>query len=210
MYNNVLILDLNTIYYKLLHSITRQIFIKASMTSVGCSLSTDWYGTPTSPITFSLRIENNTLIFEVNIEKSPIFNHQHAIYTSGLWDADVGEIFLCNPKTGFYLEINLDPNGSWWSCCFIAPHECAPNNPQPLIDIKTQSNSNEHNWNSSISIPLSALPQELEFDPLTTTGNITFCLSQNSKMQYVSYLNLGSGTPNFHKPQCWSRLFQLC
>lgn len=138
-------------------------------------------------------------------------------FIEGLWTGDCAELFLSNPNTGFYIELNLSPVGSWWFCAFTAPHcrllECAvPPGVITTASIPTSSGAPD-NWSASLTIPLLSLPLELEFDPHFTTGNVTFCLHDNirrpNKELFFSYYKLGDNTltsPNFHIPQKWRKI----
>jgi hypothetical protein len=51
-------------------------------------------------------------------------------FFEGLWYGDCGEFFLYAPSTQRYIEVNVAPNGAWWSCVFSAPRvrdlACSP------------------------------------------------------------------------------------
>ena len=43
---------------------------------------------------------------------------QHNQFYEGLWRADCGELWLASSESDRYIEINLGPNGAWWTCVF--------------------------------------------------------------------------------------------
>jgi hypothetical protein len=128
-------------------------------------------------------------------------------FVEGLWEADVVELFLLNPETGFYAEFNLGPRGGWWCCSFRSPRARVDESPNPLPGVKAMANASEFAWDSSLSVPLHSLPEALAFDPVKTRGNITFCLG--APQQYISLADLGGGEPDFHRPEKWIPISSL-
>ena len=133
------------------------------------------------------------------------------------------ELFLANPNSGFYVEVNLSPVGSWWFCAFTSPHKRHVEQPARLPGVTTTSSRNSDSWSASLTLPLVSLPLELQFDPSVTTGNVTFCLQNNRDHKqnnhkpcdyeggqlYFSYYRLrdeAHPSPNFHLPHKWRRV----
>jgi hypothetical protein len=125
-------------------------------------------------------------------------------FVEGLWEGDAAELFLANPKTGWYIEFNLGPRGAWWCCGFDAPRVRCAEGPKPLHETKTWCAPSEAGWDSALAIPINSLPPKLGFSPRTTTANIAFCLGM--PQQYFSLADLGGGQPDFHRPEKWPAL----
>lgn len=174
-------------------------------------LSRDWYGANIEARPeFDIRIIDDNIVFNVLIYKKPYIVSDSNGYTAGLWNADVAELFLCNPSNGYYLELNLAPNGAWWSCAFDNIRNGADEHPNPLENVTTTSHMNESSWSAEIIIQITSLPDNLRFDPQITIGNITFCLKDESEgTRYVSLFDLGPGEPDFHRPSHWKPLFSF-
>lgn len=171
-------------------------------------LRQDWFGVrhPAVP-TFSLRLESGAIVLRAWATKPALMvADDKRGYTAGLWEGDCAELFLLNPATGYYLEFNLSPKGGWWSCAFTAPRVRVPEGPVAVAGVSATGAVAPGSWRSELRIPVASLPPELAFDPATTRGNVTFCLG-NDPQRYLTAADLGGGTPDFHRPAKWVRLF---
>jgi len=174
------------------------------------TMDTDWFGGP-APCRprWALCVRGGDLCFRAGADLPPICleTDSGGGFVEGLWEGDVAELFLLNPATGFYVEFNLSPRGSWWCCPFDAPRERTAPGPAPLPGARTESTATGAGWDSAIAVPLASLPAALAFDPGTTRGNITFCLGRPPS--YFTAADLGGGAPDFHRPDKWVALKQL-
>jgi hypothetical protein len=167
-------------------------------------LNTDWYGIALqTPPQWGLVLTEDSLIFRGKLSTAPncIAPDKSGDFVEGLWEADVAELFLLNPKTGYYIEFNLGPKGAWWCCTFESPRVRTNTGPEKLTGVKTTAAFSESAWDSVLKIPLKSLPTRLVFDPETTKGNITFCVGV--PQHFVSLADLGDGVPDFHRPDKW-------
>ena len=77
---------------------------------------------------------------------------QPSQYFEGLWRGDCGELWLASSESSRYIEVNLAPNGAWWTCVFSSPRnrdlDCPPPQCQNL-----QSESLGQYWQSSLTLP---------------------------------------------------------
>lgn len=171
-------------------------------------LDKDWFGQPVPAAPeCELRLDAGSLTLRARVKKPPLtVAGDTGGYAEGLWEGDCAELFLVNPKTGYYLEFNLSPKGGWWCCAFTAPRVRAPGAPRETPGVVTQASSDAASWSAEIRIPVASLPAEVAFDPAVTAGNITFCLG-NAPQIYLTYADLGGGKPDFHLPGKWVRLF---
>jgi len=164
----------------------------------------DWFGAPTpGPPLWALAIDNDILAFRGMVGSPPICieHDSEGSFIEGLWEADVVELFLANPSTGFYVEFNLGPRGAWWCCAFDSPRSRCEGGTKHMEGVRTKATCLENAWDSAMSIPLKSLPDGLAFDAGTTLANITFCLGK--PQQFVTLADLGDGEPDFHRPDKW-------
>jgi hypothetical protein len=176
--------------------------------TLSASLEKDWFGEPVAAgPRFKLTLAAGELVLRGYAGKPPlIIAADNGGYAEGLWDGDCAELFLVNPDTGYYIEFNLSPKGGWWCCEFTAPRVRAPGAPRELVGVTTKASPGVDDWAATIRIPVASLPAELAFDPKKTLGNVTFCLGDSPQL-YLTHADLGGGTPNFHLPDKWVKLF---
>lgn len=82
--------------------------------------SLDWYGAQSQfRPRMSVRIESEILTFQFEAKKSPNCDLSLSLgdFQEGLWERDVAEFFVAGPGKR-YQEINISPNGAWWSALF--------------------------------------------------------------------------------------------
>lgn len=173
-------------------------------------LDLDWYGTPVpGHPRWRLAVEGADLVLRgaVDVKPTRVPGDAPGRFVEGLWDGDLVEAFLLNPANGFYLELNLAPRGAWWACAHTAPRVRVPGGAQPLDGGRTRLVDSEERWDTTLRVPLASMPPELAFDPATTRGNVTICIG--SPQRYLTVADLGGGTPDFHRPECWVPLAEL-
>lgn len=175
---------------------------------LSATLDKDWFGAPVvARPRFELGLDAGHIVLRGLASKPPLtVPDDSGAYTEGLWNGDCAELFLVNPDTGYYIEFNLSPKGGWWCCEFTAPRVRAPGSPRALTGVTATAQPTEGAWDSTLRIPVASLPAELAFDPAKTRGNITFCLGDSPQL-YLTHADLGGGTPNFHLPEKWVKLF---
>jgi hypothetical protein len=171
-------------------------------------ISRDWTGAEISPAPlFSLAMDRERLWFVAGHAR-PAALHPRArpgAFQAELWKHDVAELFLADPAGGRYLEINLAPNGAWWSCEFTAPRVRAEETDIFLPDVATFADlAADGSWLAAIALPLDVLRARLGFGP-TTRANATFLLG-SPEQRFFSANDLGGGEPDFHIPQRFSPL----
>jgi hypothetical protein len=130
-------------------------------------------------------------------------------FHEGLWRFDCGELWLCNPENGRYLELNLAPNGAFWSCVFALPRLRDGDIKSPLC--LTRSITDMEGWFSTLTISRSEIERSLgTFDGLI--GNVTLILGGCPDVD-APLENLHSAVPlgavDFHRPQDWVPLSNL-
>ncbi len=171
-------------------------------------LGADWFGDRFQPaVGFALAKDAERLWFLAS-HTAPALLHPQARpgkFQPELWKYDVAELFLADPKSGRYLELNLSPNGAWWSCEFTAPRvrDAARNEPMP--DVQTYYElAPSGGWIAAMSIALDVLEARIDFGP-ETKGNVAFILGSPAQ-RFLTATKLGDGPPDYHLPQLFPTL----
>jgi len=171
-------------------------------------LAADWFGDRFQPAAgFALAKDSERLWFLAS-HAAPALLHPQARpgkFQPELWKYDVAELFLADPKSGRYVELNLSPNGAWWSCEFTAPRvrDAARNEPMP--DVQTYYElAPSGGWVAAMSIALEVLEARIDLGP-ETRGNVAFILGSPAQ-RFLSATKLGNGPPDYHLPQLFPTL----
>lgn len=153
------------------------------------------------PAAFSLVTDPRHLWFIAN-HRQPALIHPKArpsLFQAGLWNYDVAELFLLEPRTGRYFEFNLAPNGAWWTCEFRGPRMRGDEVDIAMPEVATFSEiAPDGSWVAAMAIPLDLLVARLDFGS-NTRGNVTMIL-ESPQQKFVSAADLGAGPPDFHQP----------
>ncbi|MDR2561370.1 MAG: hypothetical protein LBC63_06350 [Holophagales bacterium] len=173
-------------------------------------IESDWFGAmPPGPPLWALAMDSDILALRGMVGSPPICteNDSEGSFLEGLWEADVVELFLFNPRTGFYVEFNLGPRGAWWCCAFDSPRSRCAGGAKRIEGVQTKAICLEEGWDTTMSIPLKSLPERLSFNAGDTLANITFCLGR--PQQFVTLADLGGGEPDFHRPDKWIPIHRI-
>lgn len=171
-------------------------------------LAKDWGGTPLAvAAAFSLVIDDRSLWFIAN-HRQPALLHPQARpggFQADLWQYDVAELFIADPRSGRYFEFNLAPNGAWWTCEFTAPRVRADPADIAMPEVATFSEmSADGSWLAAMMIPLDLLQARLDFGPATCL-NVAMIL-ESPRQRFLSAAGLASGAPDFHQPAKFSQV----
>ena len=162
----------------------------------------DWFGKTFEPPPFyALAVDPERLWFVAG-HRSPAALHPAArpgVFQAELWRHDVAELFLADPASGRYLEVNLAPNGAWWNCEMTAPRVRASEHDEALPGVETHAElAPDGSWLAAIAMPLVELRERVGFSPETTL-NVTFILGSPTQ-RFLSATDLGPGQPDYHRP----------
>lgn len=168
----------------------------------------DWFGKPVDPpVGWSLAVDHDRLWF-VATRQHPAREHPDALpgaFTAELWRHDVAELFLTAPGGGRYLELNLAPNGAWWSCEFTAPRQRAHEGDREWPGVQTHAETQaDGSWVAAMSLPLESLRDCLDFGR-STKANVSFILDSPTQ-RFLSVTPLGGDAPDFHQPEAFAPL----
>lgn len=126
-------------------------------------------------------------------------------FLANLWQYDVAELFLADPVSGRYLELNLAPNGCWWSCEFTAPRQRSSPDDVAIPDVATYAELDASGgWVTAMSIPLDLLRARIDFGE-NTHANVSFILN-SPEQRFLTASDLGGGVPDFHLPDRFPKL----
>lgn len=164
--------------------------------------SSDWAGAPLErPVGWCLAVDP-TRLWWLATHAAPARLHpasRPGRFQAELWRYDVAELFLAHPESGRYLELNLAPNGAWWSCEFTAPRLRAEEVEIAMPEVATFAELGpQGGWIAAMAIPLDLLRARIDFGE-GTRGNLSFLLESPSQ-RAVSVADLGGGEPDFHRP----------
>jgi hypothetical protein len=165
-------------------------------------ISRDWYGREFSPqAAFCVAVDPRRLWLVASHGK-PARLHPSARpgrFVAELWQHDVAELFLADPRSGRYFEFNLAPNGAWWSCEFTAPRVRAEPGDIAFPEAATFAELGpDGSWVAALSLPRDLLEARLGFGDATRM-NVTFILG-SPEQRFLSAADLGPGEPDFHRP----------
>ena len=165
-------------------------------------ITTGWDGSPLEPpLCFSIACDADSLWFvaarSVPAKCRP--GAQPGAFTEGLWEWDVAELFLSDPESGRYLELNLAPNGAWWAATFTAPRVRAAVQPgfEGLIRAHAEETPGD-GWCAALRIPLALLEREIGYGQMTK-ANVTAILGSPDQT-FHSAAKLPGAVPDFHQP----------
>ena len=136
-----------------------------------------------------------------------VFQPGQKEFVTGLWNGNVVELFLGNPKTGRYLEVHLAPSGRWWSCLFtgVRVREVEEGRPLPLSVIHHRRDKHGRRWEASVQVQAAVLCKLLGVgDFMELRANLAAIAHPvTGRTLYFSLAAMPGAKPNFHQPAAW-------
>ena len=171
-------------------------------------INSDWHGTSFDPPAgFSLAVDPQRLWFIAGHSR-PAELHPDARpgrFQPELWRHDAAELFLADPDSGRYLELNLAPNGAWWSSTFRTARVTADDAATPPTGVECHATlTPDGTWMAAMSVPVAELEQRIAFGE-NTTANVCMILG-SPEQRFLSVADLGGGEPDFHRPDRFPKL----
>ncbi len=163
-------------------------------------LSRDWHGDAISAPPRYLFALDATHFHFCATRSGPSTVHPSStpgVFQAELWKSDVAEFFLRHPTSDDYLEINLAPNGGWWSCLFSAPRVRRTDREEPIPGVLASATCDESGWRAQIAIPLPFLRKTLAFGP-SSRLHAAFLL--DSPQRCLTSATPPPLAPDFHHP----------
>lgn len=175
-------------------------------------ITRDWHGRGVDPPAgWSLAMDSTHLWFIATHARGASLHPlaRPGKFLEGLWEHDVAELFLADPDSGRYLELNLAPNASWWSREFRAPRVPATAEPEPFPEpfpgVETHAElAPDGGWVAAMALPLDELEKRVAFGP-ASTANVAFIL-ESPRQRFLTAAELGGGEPDFHQPAAFPTL----
>ncbi len=178
----------------------------ASAETAWQQLGQEWFGTPiVPPFEFRFCLTEDSLVFSAR-RAAPALHHpeaQEGRFQELLWKYDTAEFFIATAEADRYVEVNIAPNGAWWSAAFTGPRVVNPAFPARPEGVCARGQSREQGWECSISIPLAYL-RLMGIEPGSTPCRIAATAILNSPEQlFLTTATNTSGKPDFHHPWDW-------
>lgn len=166
------------------------------------AIERDWHGAPlVPPARWALALDDERL-WLLAVRAAPAAVHPAAVpgaFTSDLWRFDAAELFLGRAGDAAYLELNLAPNGAWWSCEFTAPRVRRRARDVPLPGVRTEAAAPDAGgWRAALGVPLAALGEASGLAD-GTTANVAFVVAGPTGT-FASAAPPPAGPPDFHAP----------
>lgn len=174
-------------------------------------IDNNWQGRAiTPPCGFGMAIDDTSFWFVATRNKAAT-SHPDSIageFTPKLWQYDVAELFIHDPATSRYLELNLAPNSAWWCALFSAErtpaqiphtdHTSSAATSTPINGVRTYSDlAPDGTWVAAISIPLDELAAIINFSD-TSEMNVTF-ITDSPQQQFLTANPPEGIEPDFHQ-----------
>jgi hypothetical protein len=171
-------------------------------------ITSDWSGTSLAPpLGFSLATDPSHLWFVATRQApaTPLPGSSSGIFTPGLWEYDVAELFIADGNSGQYLEFNIAPNGAWWAAKFSSTR--IQSEEQPAFSEYIQAYHDDpdpDSWLVALSIPLAFLKEQIGFGS-GSSGNPAFIMN-SPEQTFHSAARLPGTEPDFHQPERFPKL----
>lgn len=174
-------------------------------------IASDWHGAALNPpIGFTIATDSANLWFVATRHAATMTRPgaEPGSFVPGLWEYDVAELFIGDPKTGSYLELNLAPNGAWWAAKFGSPRVFSDVQPDFVGAVSTRRQEEiDDGWFAAIIVPIAFLREEIGFG-LGSTANATFIMN-SPEQTFHSACKLPGAEPDFHQPAAFPRLIPV-
>ena len=158
------------------------------------SFEKDWYGeNPRAKTQFVLASDKEILHYFFWCYQKPTYDPEEK---TNLWHYDVTELFIAQNGVKGYLEVNLSPSGAVWSASFKGSREVGEGGPTVFntTAAKARANVSGSHWSVHFELPLNEpLSEEIRM-------NVTAIVDHQTAPQYLSWLNMKIGEPDFHRP----------
>ena len=152
---------------------------------------------------FRLSAEAGKVRFECAVRGQGRGLGEPGVFTPELWRADVAELFLTNPLTGRYLELNCSPTGAWWSCLFSSPR--VPLRAEPWqMAVRTTAGRDETGWLVCAELAEAEILAALEVRRWAELRGNVCAISRGPRQdRFCSAAALEGNRPDFHQPRLW-------
>ena len=188
---------------RLIHSPRALVWGELDVPLFGCPR--DWHGDPVDPVVGWCLVEDPECLWFIATRTKPALLHpasRPGRFQAELWKFDVAELFIASPGRARYLEVNLSPNGSWWSCFFKGPRQRENDEDIPLEGVRTYADLGpDGRWVAAVALPLEVLRAELDYGP-DSPMNATFILDSPAQ-RFLTVAPPTPGDPDFHRPDAF-------
>lgn len=178
------------------------IFLEESFT-----ISNDWFDNSlAAPLSFVLALSDKALYFSASQNRTPSLNSiaKPGQFFEGLWEHDVVELFLKDDNTSAYQEINLAPNGAWWTKRFRSYRERDDTAQINQSAIFAFHEIKENSWRAALKIERRELQINCAFQE-KSRGNVCGITGIKPR-QFFSIAKASTPKPDFHLPDLMRQL----
>lgn len=147
---------------------------------------------------YVLALLENDLFFWFTARESSASSPLHPVgsFVEGLWERDVAELFIPNPQSSQYRELNVAPGGAWWFQEFHDYRKRAE--PPPSLKGITSGGDaylqhEERCWYAWLKLPLTMLYS----GPDRSRVNVCSILG-TERRRYYSLEPIAADKPDFH------------
>ncbi len=159
------------------------------------------------PITYGMMIDHDRLWF-VASHSQPAVVHPEVegrSFGQDLWKYDCVELFLCDKRSGRYVEFNLAANGAWWSAEFKSARRRVNYTEKPYPGVEVFADTLQGGgWLAAMAIPLQRLRGQFDLGEQTTMN--VAAISESPQQVFYSANQLPGAQPDFHQPEAFSAL----
>ena len=121
-------------------------------------------------------------------------------FVEGLWEAEVVELFLGTLGSTIYQEINLSPQGAWWSCLFSSKRSRSVETPTPIPRVEFYADTKKNLLLAALSLPRAQLSVDFNrADQLRV--NVCGVSTADGTKRYFTFATFNSREPDFHRPE---------
>lgn len=162
------------------------------------SLTRGWHGEPLPCfLEFLVALSPDALLFGGGAGEAPRCDRSLSAgqFLENLWEQDLLELFIGDPGSDRYFEINLAPTGAWWSCLFDRYRERSAPPLAPPAGASACSLISAGSWKAALSLPLASLPPWVSAG-LQGHGNV--CGIRGAPRQFATFAPPQAASPDFH------------
>ena len=180
--------------------------VKSAPVMVNKELRSDWFGHAVAPpIWYQLGAEGKGVRFSIGrLGRTPerVLGEAGQFY-EGLWEGEVGELFLKLPGEGHYLEVNLSPSGAFWMMAFDGVRQRA-GVPPGAEGLETTARVDD-GWHAEILLTERFLAA-VGLDGASLRGDVCAIWQEEGVERFASTVAAREEAPDFHRPHAWRRL----
>ena len=164
--------------------------------------SVDWFGAPlhrTFPIVFAVSPEHCFIAASFALPLNTMSGTSRGEFVEGLWNFDVVELFLREDGTTRYQELNVAPNGAWWSAVFSDYRKRQDAAPPQGVETHVEVSHGEQLV--GFRFPRASLSVQSGFT-IASRANLCAVVGTSDSRRYIAFHSRKDSVPDFHLAEC--------